>query len=43
VVFVSPKAAEGAGVNFKVVIVLDEIPEDVRWGMTAFVDIEIEE
>ena len=43
VVYISPKAAEGAGVNFKVVIVLDEIPADVRWGMTAFVDIEIEE
>jgi HlyD family secretion protein len=42
VVYISPKASEGAGVNFKVIIVLDELPEAVRWGMTAFVDIETE-
>ncbi len=42
VVFIAPKSSEGAGVNFKVIVLLDEIPEEVRWGMTAFVDIEIE-
>ncbi len=43
VVFIAPKSTEGAGVNFKVIVLLDEIPEDVRWGMTAFVDVEIEQ
>ncbi|NOH10630.1 MAG: HlyD family efflux transporter periplasmic adaptor subunit [Chloroflexi bacterium] len=40
VVSISPKASEGTGVNFKVVIELDEIPAGLRWDMTAFVDIE---
>ena len=39
---VAQKAAEGSGVNYTVVILLDEIPEKLRWGMTAFVDIEVE-
>lgn len=39
---VAPKAAEGSGVNYTVVVVLPEIPEKLRWGMTAFVDIEVE-
>ncbi len=38
---IAPKAAEGAGVNFTVIIELDEVPAELRWGMTAFVDIEI--
>ncbi len=38
---ISPKAAEGSGVNFTVLIELEEIPEKLRWGMTAFVDIEV--
>jgi hypothetical protein len=29
-------------VNFPVVIELSEIPAALRWGMTAFVDIELE-
>lgn len=33
---------EGAGVNYTAEIELDEIPQRLRWGMTAFVDIEIE-
>jgi multidrug resistance efflux pump len=40
---IAPKAAEGAGVNYPVWIELGEIPEDLRWGMTAFVDIEVEQ
>jgi hypothetical protein len=36
-----PKAAEGAGVNYPVTIELSEIPDQLRWGMTAFVDIEV--
>ncbi len=39
---VAQKAAEGSGVNYTVVILLDEIPEKLRWGMTAFVDIQVE-
>jgi HlyD family secretion protein len=37
---IAPKADEGSGVNYKVVVELDEIPAQLRWGMTAFVDIE---
>jgi HlyD family secretion protein len=40
---IAPKASEGSGVNYTVVVVLDEIPELLRWGMTAFVDIEVGE
>lgn len=43
VVRISPKADEGAGVNYTVVLELSEIPEGLRWGMTAFVDISVEE
>ena len=43
VVFIAPKSTEGAGVNFKVIIRMDEVPQEVRWGMTAFVDIETEQ
>jgi multidrug resistance efflux pump len=40
---ISPMAAPGSGgVNYTVVIELDEIHPAVRWGMTAFVDIEVE-
>jgi multidrug efflux pump subunit AcrA (membrane-fusion protein) len=42
VVYIASKSDEGSGVNYKVIIELDEVPEKVRWGMTAFVDIEIE-
>lgn len=42
VVLISPKASEGSGVNYTVIIEMDEIPEALRWGMTAFVDIQVE-
>ena len=42
VISIAPKADEGSGVNFPVVIELDDIPPALRWGMTAFVDIELE-
>ena len=42
VVSIAPKAAEGSGVNFPVILELNEIPPELRWGMTAFVDIELE-
>jgi multidrug efflux pump subunit AcrA (membrane-fusion protein) len=38
----APKASQGSGVNYKAVIELDEVVEELRWGMTAFVDIEVE-
>lgn len=40
---VANKSVEGSGLNYTVVILLDEIPDGLRWGMTAFVDIEVEE
>jgi len=36
---IAPKAEDGSGVNYPVVIELEEIPATLRWGMTAFVDI----
>jgi membrane fusion protein (multidrug efflux system) len=42
VVSIATKASAGTGVNYKATIVLDEIPEQLRWDMTAFVDIEVE-
>jgi multidrug efflux pump subunit AcrA (membrane-fusion protein) len=42
VTWIAVKANEGAGVNYRVEIAFDEIPGAVRWGMTAFVDIELE-
>ena len=42
VTYIASKSEQGSGVNYKVIIELNEIPEKVRWGMTAFVDIEIE-
>jgi hypothetical protein len=38
---IASKAAEGAGVNYPVTIELNEIPDLLRWGMTAFVDIQV--
>ena len=38
----APKASQGSGVNYKAVIELDEPIAALRWGMTAFVDIEVE-
>ena len=42
VVRISPMAEPGAGgVNYTVVVTLDESDPAIRWGMTAFVDIEV--
>jgi len=41
VVQIAPRAAGGSGVNYTVIVQLDEIPARLRWGMTAFVDIEV--
>jgi multidrug efflux pump subunit AcrA (membrane-fusion protein) len=42
VVSIAPKAEAGSGVNYPVIIELSEIPAELRWGMTAYVDIEFE-
>lgn len=36
---IANKASEGSGVNYTVVIDLEQVPPRLRWGMTAFVDI----
>ncbi|MDZ4159393.1 MAG: efflux RND transporter periplasmic adaptor subunit, partial [Anaerolineaceae bacterium] len=38
---ISPKAAEGSGVNYTATLALSNIPSKLLWGMTAFVDIQI--
>lgn len=38
---IATKAAEGSGVNYTVEVELDQIPDKLRWGMTAFVDIRV--
>ena len=43
VTHIAPKAEAGAGVNYTVIIELDNIPSGIRWGMTAFVDIFVSE
>ena len=42
VISIAPKADEGSGVNFPVILELSEIPDALRWGMTAFVDIDVQ-
>jgi HlyD family secretion protein len=39
---IAPKPTGGFGVDYPVVIELNDIPAALRWGMTASVDIEIE-
>jgi multidrug efflux pump subunit AcrA (membrane-fusion protein) len=43
VIRIAQKSDSGSSVNYKVVIQLDEIPDNLRWDMTAFVDIEVNE
>jgi HlyD family secretion protein len=40
---IAARSSEGSGVNYTVTIKMDERPEKLRWGMTAFVDIKVEE
>jgi HlyD family secretion protein len=40
--YIAPKASQGTGVNYLVEVQLvDDFPEGVRWGMTAFIDIQV--
>ncbi len=44
IVRISPMAEPGTGgINYTVVVELDELDPVIRWGMTAFVDIEVEQ
>ena len=40
VVNIAKRATPGANITFKAVIQLDRIPDELRWGMTAFVTIQ---
>jgi HlyD family secretion protein len=40
---IAPKAAEGSGVNYAVIIEMSTVPDALRWGMTSFVDVELGE
>ncbi len=40
---IAARAAEGSGVNYTVTLSVQDRPEKLRWGMTAFVDIKVEE
>ena len=43
VTHISPMAEPGSGgVNYTVIIEMEELDPAIRWGMTAFVDIEVE-
>lgn len=42
VVSIAPKASAGSGVNYPVILELVEVHPELRWGMTAFVDIDLE-
>jgi len=39
---IAARAAEGQGVNFTTTIDVDAMPEGIRWGMTALVEIPID-
>lgn len=36
------KASQGVGVNYTIIVELDDMPEVIRWGMTAYVEIPLE-
>lgn len=40
---ISLKNAVGSGVYFDVLVDLDEVPDGLRWGMSAFVEIDVSE
>ena len=42
IIRIADQAAPGSAVNFTTVIRLDQIPAGLRWGMTAFVEIQTE-
>lgn len=43
IAYLAPMASEGqGGTNFRAIINMEDPPESLRWGMTAFVDVEID-
>ncbi|HEX7556485.1 MAG TPA: efflux RND transporter periplasmic adaptor subunit [Leptolinea sp.] len=40
---IAARSSEGSGVNYTVTVSMQTRPEKLRWGMTAFVDIKVEE
>jgi HlyD family secretion protein len=40
---IAARSSEGSGVNYSVIVSMDNPPEKLRWGMTAFVDIKVAE
>jgi len=40
---IAARSTEGSGVNYTVTVSMDNPPEKMRWGMTAFVDIKVQE
>jgi multidrug efflux pump subunit AcrA (membrane-fusion protein) len=43
IVRIASKASPGAGVNYKAIVELTDLPEALKWGMTAFVDIKLDQ
>jgi multidrug resistance efflux pump len=44
VIRIDPMAeSDGGGVNYTTIIELEELAPEIRWGMTAFVDIDVEQ
>jgi multidrug resistance efflux pump len=41
IIQIANKSSEGAGVNYTVKIELAEVPPELLWGMTAFVDVKV--
>src|SRR5574341_1381677 len=41
VVSIAPMAEPGIGVNYTLVVELDELPEGLRWGMTAYLSFDV--
>jgi HlyD family secretion protein len=40
---IAARSSEGSGVNYTVTVSMENPPDKLRWGMTAFVDIKVEE
>jgi len=41
IIRIAPKADTSAGINYPVTLELNEVPAELRWGMTAFVDFDL--
>lgn len=43
VIELAPKPSAGGSVNYAATLEVTEVPDSISWGMTAFVDIEVQE